>query len=233
MKWFGGRSSLEEDNGQLLCTHHAMYWAEHTLVHSHMVFYVILWRVLGKETGIFISWLRTERLRDHRTYRSLLDKFSVQPQVTPWCVRLCSPYFLSIKTDLLNEKHLLECAGFLSKEKNASIVSKHRHRDSENHLVKLIEMMSNIWCGTWCIINAPYIMTDAAIILLLIHRNRRLWRTAFVVLTLDIVGVAFRNTGVGIRLSRFRSQYLNLLSAWPLASSWTSKHFSLPVQWAL
>ena len=65
----------------------------------------------GRETGTFISQMRTEWLRGHRIDRSL-DKFSVPPK--SYSVVSGSKVLPAhINKELLNEKRVLGCVGFL------------------------------------------------------------------------------------------------------------------------
>lgn len=85
------------------------------IAHTHSLTCGILCHPLKssrKKPGTFISWMRTEWLRNHRICQSL-DKFLVRPHVTFWCVRVQSPYLLSVEKELLNEKHVLGGVGFL------------------------------------------------------------------------------------------------------------------------
>lgn len=75
----------------------------------------------GRETGTFISQMRTEWLRGHRIDRSL-DKFSVPPK--SYSVVSGSKVLPArINKELLNEKRVLGCVGFLWKEKDMDALS--------------------------------------------------------------------------------------------------------------
>lgn len=122
----------------------------------------------GRETGTFISWMRTEWLRDHRIDWNL-DKFSVSPKsysdvsgskALPAC----------INKELLNES--MFWGGFLWKEKEMDALSQNMSTEILSHL---LNMRDNVKFLTWSLIPCK-LWVLLLLFLLLIPNGRRLCR---------------------------------------------------------